>query len=197
MVKAEQPGSIWKTLTTWLSFTLVLAAPGAARASGLFAPVLRYSTQKATDDTGVIGNSDTNSLVLDARLGYVFDEYRIVAGAIYRMEGEANIAGSTKGYAFGPSLGWVNSGLSVFLTYFIRGERTYTVVGAPKKLLDGRGWQIDVAWAPKLSENFGLGPALTWQRIRFAGSQIGTSDATGDGYEEIRTTPGLIFWWAF
>jgi hypothetical protein len=187
-------------LTRIITFLLLGAVLGpwrAARASGVFTPNLRYQIVKAVDNSGSVGNTELSSTVLDLRLDYLFDDLGLMLGAIYKIETDQVAAGDTKGSAFGPSVGWAKSDLSLVVSYYLSATRTYNVIGVPKRFTRGHGWQVDFAWTPRLTENFGLGPAITWQSLRFAGSQIGPADETDGGYEEIRVVPGLAFWYRF
>jgi hypothetical protein len=177
--------------------TLLLIYTGNASASGVMTPNLRYQIVKAVDNSGSVGNTELSSIVLDIRAEYLFDDSGLMLGGIYKLETDQVAAGDTKGSAYGPSIGWMREDLSLILSYFLNASRTYTVIGVPKKFSKGRGWQLDFAWTPHLSENFGLGPAVTWQTLRYAASQIGNGDETSDSYEEARIVPGLAFWYRF
>lgn len=168
-----------------------------ARAGLAFSPAVNYTTQKETDQSGILGHSDSKVMIIDFRLGYVFPENGLFLGGMYKLENSTYSNGDMKGFAVGPSLGYVNGGFSFIATYHFMGERKYTFSGVEAKFTDGKGYQFDLAWAPEVSPNFGLGPQLTYRTIKYAQSQNGTAAATSNSYEVTTIAPAFVFWFKF
>lgn len=174
-------------------------AGSTANAELVFAPAFRYESIKSTDNSGIVGSQDSRTLILDAKLGSAASSDGLYWGGIYRYEDTAFGGGGAKisGSGIGPSIGYVSGAGSIIASYFILAERKLTSGGAENKLSQGAGLQIDVAWTPEISSNFGLGPQLTYRSIKYSKSQIGAGTETSNSYEETTIDPAIALWWKF
>lgn len=184
-----------KALLSLAAFTAVGLGSSVASADIVFAPSVYLQTEKVQVNGGT--SSDNRYLVVDFRLGYVFPENGLYIGGLYKMENDAYSNGDLKGYAAGPSIGYVNGAFSFIATYHVMAEKKYTFSGVETKYASGSGWQLDLSYAPQVSPNFGLGPILSYRDIKYSKTQVGGAAETSNTYEISGLTPGIMFYFNF
>ncbi len=111
---------------------------------------------------------DTKLTLIDFRLGYVFDS-GLYVGGLYSIHDNELLADASDSY-FGPSLGYYYEGFLVAGTYYIYGERDLTAGNT--KYSGVKGFQIDLSYAIKVTEQFSVGPQLTYHSVKFTDSQV-------------------------
>lgn len=178
-------------------FVFIALNVAVARASIVFHPGVTYTTSKVSDQTGAVGDSDAHALTLDARLGTVFETNGLFLGGMYKLEDGGSTGTDLKGFMTGPSVGYAQNNLVFIFTYFLAGERKTTAGGIENKYSQGRGYQFDFSYLALFSQNFSLGPQLTYRTTKFEKSQIGAAAETSNSLENSTFSPGLAFWFAF
>ncbi len=134
----------------------------------VFNPNITLASRKLEDNNGQ-PNGKVRTLQMDSKVGYVFD-FGLFAGAQFNYGvGSARPNGAatdvdTNYYTAGPSLGYSCKYTGLFLT------ATYHLVGSYDQGTGGKyekttGYQIDLGYPVKVSENVQLGPQLSLKRI--------------------------------
>ena len=71
--------------------------------------------------------------------------------------------------SYGPSMGLIFSGYDIIVTRHIFSKRDT----GTRRLKDGEGFQLDLGRKFMQSPNFGLGPQLSFRRIKYQTEQVG------------------------
>jgi hypothetical protein len=121
----------------------------------VFAPALNYTTAKED-------NSETSSLIADLRLGTVIGTSFYVGG-IYHIQRDDSNGSSTNAWAAGPTAGLYLGNFSLIFSYHLISERQTPSV----KYTEGKGPQVDVAYAFDLGSGVKMGPQITWRELQY------------------------------
>ncbi len=180
-----------------IAFALTLLAATSAHASILFGPSVSYTTSKVTDQTGFLGgNSNTNDLLGEAKLGILIEGTSIYFGGLYSYQ---SVSGDAKasGQYYGPSLGIFDGAFALIGTYVLGGGRTYTVTGGEAKLAEATGFRVDMSYVAAIGNAIGVGPQLTYRDLKYAKSTPVGGVETSNSYQESGFYPSIIFWFRF
>ena len=135
----------------------------------LINPNFTVASRKLDDNNGQ-PNGKVRTVQLDTKLGYVFD-FGLFAGAQFNygfgsMRDSVNLPTETDitSYYAGPTIGYSCNYTGLFLsaTYHALGTYDMTGIGKYEK---ATGYQIDLGYPVKVSENVQLGPQLSLKRI--------------------------------
>ncbi len=153
-----------------------------AHANILFSPSITYMEQ--SQQVAANPESQAKLTVIDMKLGYVFD-FGLYVGGFYSIQDHDFLSDSSDSY-LGPSVGYYNSGFLAVGTYYIFGEKDFT--DGSGKMTGVNGFQIDVAYAVPVTDNFRIGPQLTYQSVEFDTLEVNGFDSSVD-YEFSSITP--------
>jgi hypothetical protein len=180
-----------------LTLIAVALLTSTAHASILFGPSVSYTTSKVNDQTGFAGgNSNSNELIGEAKLGVLIEGTVLYFGGLYSYQstsGDSKVAGSY----YGPSLGLFDGAFALIGTYVLGGGRTYTVTGGEAKLAEATGYRVDMSYVAGIGSAMGIGPQLTYRDIKYAKSQGVGGVETSNSYQESGFYPSIILWFRF
>jgi hypothetical protein len=176
-----------------------LTATPAAQASILFGPSVTYTSTKTTDQTGFLGgDSSSNALGADAKLGLLIEGSIFYIGGLYSYESAEGDGGAKMtGSSYGPTVGLFDGAFALLGTYVMGGSRTYTTTSGDAKVDDGTGFRIDMSYVAGLTGSLGVGPQLTYRTIKYSKSTPVGGTETSNSYQESEISPSLIFWFRF
>jgi len=145
---------------------LFLLSMNSAKAAYIFTPSVTYLQQTQNDQNAQ--ETQVTFTILDFRMGYVL-ESGVYLGGLYSIHDQELFQGGSDSY-LGPSVGYYNRGFLIAGTYYVYGERDFT--SGSGKLAKVKGYQIDISYAIPVTDNFLLGPQLTYQNVSFDELQV-------------------------
>lgn len=182
--------SAHKLIIRFFFLSLLLLAPK-AWAGFVFAPALSFlsnSEPRSVDEPN-------RSVDVDFRLGYKF-KFGLYIGGFYGLtDQEFDVFNNgNSGFLAGPTIGLANSGVYLFVTGVILGDRDLN--SGLVKYTGARGLQIDLGYGAPLSKNLRLGPQITYRTIQYEDAELnGFPNPTDYQFESI--TPYITLWLQF
>ncbi len=168
-----------------------------AFANLVIAPSVGYSSSavNATVPNSLARDTESSSMVLDMKLGYVLPMGLYLGGMYSHISSEScsgNICSDSSGFLMGPSLGYFSmTGFYTLLTYHIMGES-----GDTTKFTGGKGPQVDFGWVFPISSYVSIGPQLTWRSVEFDKIENAGLTQTTD-IKQTDINPYISLWFMF
>ncbi len=159
-----------------ISFTLFISlfCASLAQAKILFTPSITYMSQE--QEISPAPAVDTKLTIIDLRLGYVFD-FGLYVGGLYSIQ-DHDLLSDSSDSLLGPTLGYYNAGFLVAGTFYVYGEKDIT--NGSGKYSGVSGYQIDVSYAVPVTENFRMGPQLTYHSYEYSDLEVNGISGSAD-----------------
>lgn len=175
------------------------AAKGSDAAGIVIKPAFSYWNH--TDDnytgatSGTLTKSNTSRTDMQFGLGYKFDMGLYIGGTYNAASATTKYEGGTESEtkeawtSYGPTVGFMKSNFFIFGTYHLSAEYSTEVSGTKITSYGGSALQFDIGYTFMITNNFGIGPQLTYYSAdykKFKTTGIDTDYPTARKQTDIR-----------